>query len=230
MIVASGGRAAQRFDGRPAPLCKSSAKLPSSFGPGSSSPARYLTQCSRSCSRDASVQPWQIRRDIRSLYPRAAPLQVLQATIIMPADDRSEEHWDEFLPPTLWRCSFGLGFTRVFLFFGGGGYVQMKCPTCFFVLCYRSIPHFSREHVPLVSSPKLPASAAAPASSQWRAQCPIKLPYPCGKESFLSFSPPPSLLHSLNPSLILPLRSQLPFSFSITRPRWKKTDAPEHNM
>lgn len=81
----------------------------------------------------------------------------------------------------------------------GRKYVPMKCLTCFFVLRYRSIPHFSGGNFPLVSNPifpKLPASAAAPASAPLKAQCPIKLSYPCGKESFLSL--PHSFTHSIH--------------------------------
>lgn len=72
-----------------------------------------------------------------------ASLGFLRVPIMMAAAAaRSEvrmQHGDEFLQPSL-PC-FIWDLAEV----GGYGSVQMKCLTCFFVLCYRSISHFSQE-------------------------------------------------------------------------------------
>lgn len=87
---------------------------------------------------------------------------------------------------------------------------------------YRSISHFSEEISLLFLNPifpKLPASAAAaaPASAQSKAQCPIKPSYPYRKESFISLSLPHYFTHSIHHQQYFPPFS-ITFLFSITLP------------
>lgn len=82
----------------------------------------------------------------------------------------------------------------------------MKCLTCFFVLC--QLCHIAPS---LISARTFPSCfkpnftktlcvSSSPCTAQLRAQCPIKLSYPCRKESFRSL---PHSVRPLNPSLIL---------------------------
>lgn len=113
----------------------------------------------------------------------------------MPVDERSGtcmQYCDKRLLPTVGHISFGMGFDR------GERVCSDEVPDLFLCPVLSLHLSFQRGNFPLVSNPifpKLPASAA-PASAPLKAQSPIKLSYPCGKESFLSL--PHSFTHSIH--------------------------------